>query len=211
MMDDIQTTERTPEEVLQRIYDIYDEWIDDVDSTLFPQELVDYISCAPAIVDLQTRPISPLTPWWSKVWRSAVRCYKSIYGCVILAVILTAGAGPVIAGNGEPSAAFYRAIAQVETRNNDRAVGDGGRARGRYQIHAGYWRDGCRYGGVSWPYRPGVYNAARCRRVMAWYWQSHGARSNQVRARMHNGGPGGVRSPATARYWKRVKAVIGNR
>jgi hypothetical protein len=42
------------------------------------------------------------------------------------------------------------AIAMVESSGNHAAVGDGGRARGAWQMHSAAWDDACRRLGVAW-------------------------------------------------------------
>lgn len=111
-----------------------------------------------------------------------------------------------------PSAALYQAIEAVETGgNNPLAVGDNGRARGPYQIRRPYWLEACRTGGVVWDYDTLVWSREYCQKIMAWYWNRHGADTDEARARMHNGGPGwstGARRPLTADYWARVRALL---
>ncbi len=107
-----------------------------------------------------------------------------------------------------PSAALYAAIRTVESGGNDRAIGDGGRAKGPYQIHRGYWRDGCEFGKVRWSYDKHVWDRAKCQQVVAWYWQRYGASTDEERARMHNGGPRGHEKAATLGYWLKVEAAL---
>ena len=107
-------------------------------------------------------------------------------------------------------ASLLRAIRQVES--GDRATppdGDGGRAIGRYQIHLAYWQDAR---------VPGRYQDCRqeayARRVVLAYWRRRGREALasgdlEVLARIHNGGPRGAASPATAFYWRRIRADLG--
>ena len=113
---------------------------------------------------------------------------------------------------GTPAAArLFEAIGQVESGGRDDAVGDSRRSRGRYQIGRAYWQDGCEHGAVTWSYDDYVIDPARCRQMMTWYWERHRARTDEERARMHNGGPNGHSNPATLGYWRRVQKEIERR
>ena len=99
------------------------------------------------------------------------------------------------------------AIALIESGNCDSLVGDRGRSRGRYQIQRPYWSEACRFGGVAWSYDRYVTDPRRCEQVIRWYWQLHGARTPQAKARIHNGGPSGMHVAATKAYWTKVDAA----
>lgn len=112
-----------------------------------------------------------------------------------------------------PEARFFAAIRQVESGGDSQAVGDGGRSRGAYQIGRAYWKDACRFGGVTWSYDRYVRDAGRCEQVMRWYWHRYvpGAYERgdlEVLARVHNGGPDGHRKKATLGYWRKVKKLL---
>ena len=87
-------------------------------------------------------------------------------------------------------------------------VGDQGRSRGRYQIQRAYWAEGCHFGRVAWSYDRYVTDPRRCEQVMRWYWAAHAARTPQAKARVHNGGPGGMHVGATVAYWARVRSAM---
>jgi hypothetical protein len=96
------------------------------------------------------------------------------------------------------------AIRQVESRDNDRAVGDGGHSQGPYQIGRAYWQDG---GGQD--YDRLVWDCAASEQVMVNYWRRYCpaalARGDfETLARTHNGGPCGPQSSKTVRYWHRM-------
>ena len=107
--------------------------------------------------------------------------------------------------NAQPPESFFRALHQVETSGRLGPIrGDGGRALGPLQIHAGYWMDA----GV-----PGRYedcaDYAYSVRVVSAYLRKHAPRAwvvGDVRtlARIHNGGPAGARKAATASYASKV-------
>jgi len=117
-----------------------------------------------------------------------------------------------LAGSDTP---LFRAIAHVESNTSDKAVGDGGRARGRYQIHKGYWNDALEYAGYKpedYPYMDHVRDAESCRVIMQLYWARYGAESDEERCRQHNGGPRGMEKESTKAYWKKVQAAMkGNK
>jgi len=80
---------------------------------------------------------------------------------------------------------------------------------GAYQIGTAYWRDGCEAGGVQWDYLRLVWSRAHAEQVMEWYWKRYGAKSDEQRARMHNGGPAGPTRHSTEQYWQRVRNLMG--
>ena len=99
------------------------------------------------------------------------------------------------------------AIGWVESRNDDSAVGDGGRARGRYQITLAYWIDG---GRSAERYAADVLDPAICRAVMIRYWKRYCPAALfsgdlETLARVHAGGPRGAQTRATERYWLKVE------
>ncbi len=111
---------------------------------------------------------------------------------------------PLFADNLTP---LLAAIRQVESSGNDKAVGDGGKARGPYQIHRAYWQDACEYGGVKWSYEKHVTDRAKCEQVIRWYWLRYAPRnaSYETLAKIHNGGPRGHKIEATKKYWRKVQ------
>lgn len=118
-----------------------------------------------------------------------------------------AEAGRVSPGPVRPAGLerLFAAIRQVESGGDDRAVGDGGRSRGPYQIGRAYWRDG---GGNPADYDRLVWGRAACEQIMLRYWQRYGATTDEQRARMHNGGPRGMKIGATVKYWQRIQTEL---
>ena len=100
------------------------------------------------------------------------------------------------------------AIRQVESGGNSQAVGDGGTRRGAYQIYRRYWADGIARGGVYWDYDVYVWDPQKSEQVIRWYWLRYGAKTDEQRARQHNGGPQGHRKAATLGYWAKVTAAM---
>jgi hypothetical protein len=89
------------------------------------------------------------------------------------------------------------AIAAVETggeRQPDRAVGDNGKALGRFQIWEVYWKDACEYDKSlrSRPYTD-VTDPEYARRVVIAYLSRYAQDwSIDTVSRIHNGGPRGA-------------------
>ena len=73
---------------------------------------------------------------------------------------------------------------------------------GPYQIRWCYWSDAEMPDGDYQDCRKKEY----AERVMVRYWQRYGAKTDEQRARMHNGGPHGHKKKSTLDYWQRVKA-----
>lgn len=101
------------------------------------------------------------------------------------------------------------AIATIETggqRDPDHAVGDGGKALGRYQIWRSYWLDACEYD-RSLRLRPytDVTDPYYARRVIVAYLSRYcKAWTLEAVARIHNGGPNGCNRRATVEYASKV-------
>ena len=101
------------------------------------------------------------------------------------------------------------AIRQVESNGGrDTRDGDGGDARGPYQIHKAYWIDATRFLGVRWPYSD-ARDEAKARAAVRAYLDHYGrGKSLEAKARIHNGGPRGDRKKATEKYWEKVKRFM---
>ena len=133
---------------------------------------------------------------------------------MLASIILALASGPSVQRLDELRSdlrPFLDAIATVESRNNDHAVGDNGRAIGRYQIWQVYWQDAYVYA----PTIKGTYQDVKSQeyaeRVMVAYFLRY-AKSAVIEhdyeklARIHNGGPNGHKKRATLPYWNRVRA-----
>jgi hypothetical protein len=108
----------------------------------------------------------------------------------------------------EPMDRLLDAIAQVESRHDPTAVGDGGRAVGVYQIHPAYWADGTRILGVDWKYEE-ARDPQKARRVVRAYLCHYGRGKTLLdRARIHNGGPRGHQKPATLAYARKIEQAL---
>ena len=97
-------------------------------------------------------------------------------------------------------------IAIVESDCNDNAIGDNGKAIGRYQIHKDYWTDGCEFLKVNWKYPKDAKDPIKAKAVVCAYFQKYGKnRTIEQLARIHNGGPKGWKKKSTVKYWKKVE------
>ncbi len=114
---------------------------------------------------------------------------------------------------------FATALAQVESGQNDAAVGDGGAALGRFQIHRCYWQDAVAFdrtiGGCYEDVRDPVY----ARKVIRAYFSRYAAKELAAGnwehlARIHNGGPRIHRRQQskawdnTTVYWSKVRVAL---
>jgi len=104
------------------------------------------------------------------------------------------------------------AMRAEESAGDDRAVGDGGRSLGPYQISLAYWIDG---GGDPERYLSDVWDAAECERVMVGYWRRYCRRALaemdfKTLARTHNGGPHGAEKSATLIYWRKIRGHLND-
>ena len=116
---------------------------------------------------------------------------------------------------------FFKALGEVESSNNDAAIGDGGAALGRYQIHKAYWQDAAQHDPSLGGKYEDVVDSEYARRVVLAYLDRYAREavesSNwETMARVHNGGGSIMKKKkssrawrATSRYWEKVKAAMG--
>ncbi len=112
--------------------------------------------------------------------------------------------------------ALLMAVSQVESGDNDRAVGDGGRSHGRLQIQLCVIEDVNRIYGTN--YQPDCrYNTAAAKDIFTKYLQYYGRyyehrtgrkATLDVLARIWNGGPNGWRKTSTEKYWRQVRPLV---
>jgi len=66
--------------------------------------------------------------------------------------------------------AFLEKLAQIESDNNHKAVGDKKKALGMFQLHKSAWDDACSRNGVSWAFnRKNAFNETRSKIVARWH------------------------------------------
>lgn len=122
-----------------------------------------------------------------------------------------------IAGYGvEVSEQLLDAIAIVESNCNDSAVGDNGNAVGRYQIWKTYVDDVNRIVHTSYSYADRK-DPVKAREMVKIYLRHYGRvyerrtgkpATDEVLARIHNGGPRGYQKAATLKYWTKVRREL---
>jgi hypothetical protein len=133
--------------------------------------------------------------------------------CIFLAIGLCAwGLGTCDVRAGTPKTSdldlLLDAIEIVESQDDLRTFGDGGRAIGPYQIHRAYWQDGTRILGVDWTYEH-ARDATKAREVVRAYLVYYGKGKSLIDlARIHNGGPDGDRKTSTLPYASKIAKVL---
>lgn len=109
---------------------------------------------------------------------------------------------------------FLQTIGQIESNNNDAAVGDAGKSIGRYQIQLVYWLD-ARVKGKYTDCRRRQYAGEVVFRYLNRYAKADLAKflatgdkdAEQKLVRIHNGGPNGHRRHSTKKYYEKyIKA-----
>lgn len=131
-----------------------------------------------------------------------------IHGTTVLAVCLLASVQTARAAEEDQIEKLLDAIAQVESRSNHKAVGDGGRAIGAYQIHECYWLDGTKILGKDWPYADAA-DPVKAKQVVRAYLRHYGKdRSLLDMARIHNGGPNGHKKESTREYARKIETIL---
>lgn len=150
-----------------------------------------------------------------------------VLGCFFIRVadrILQAAAEPVAANQIHEQKKismedFLDALASVESNRNDRAVGDRGKALGRYQIHKVYWQDATEHDRSIGGSYENVTDPDYATKVVLAYFNRYGkdlvaASDWESLARMHNGGPAIFRKKGTkawentSSYWCKVQAKL---
>ena len=102
-------------------------------------------------------------------------------------------------------------LIQVESSGNDLAVGDGGKAYGCLQMHAGYVQDAAEYAGEDWKHEDAFCRETSIDIFLAYmaryatYERLGRAVTAEDVARIHNGGPNGWKKQSTEKYWKNVQ------
>ena len=105
---------------------------------------------------------------------------------------------------------FLAAIRQVESHGNDKAVGDGGKAIGPYQIWHSYWKDATEFDKTLGGSYQDCYNPQYASKVVRAYMARYAPKgaSLETLARIHNGGPKGHQKEATLAYWAKVQKEL---
>ena len=129
---------------------------------------------------------------------------------MIWIVIVAMGLRTVPMANQPDMAKFFHALSAVESDHNDSAVGDSGKALGRYQIWRVYWQDSR----VPGKYAQ-VKNKDYAEKVMIEYWKRYCPKALKNKdfetlARIHNGGPKGNKKQVTIKYWLKVQKHLYN-
>lgn len=111
---------------------------------------------------------------------------------------------------------IYEATSFVESHNDDFAVGDHGNAVGRYQLHNIYVDDVNRIAGTTYTYED-RFNPIKSKEMVTIYLNHYGKRytrltglpvTDEVKARIHNGGPDGFKKDSTLAYWDKVRKEL---
>lgn len=100
------------------------------------------------------------------------------------------------------------AILWQESSGDPQKVGDGGNAKGAYQIWKIYWKDA----NVPWEYEKNAWDPEKSREVCRRYFQRYAKNGSlEKMARIHNGGPQGMNKKyalkyeTTQKYWQEVQ------
>jgi len=112
---------------------------------------------------------------------------------------------------------FLNSIKMVESGGNAKAIGDGGKAVGAYQIHKEYFQDAQEYDkknkgkfGIADKSYKDCFNPNVAKQVVCAYLERYSAANVkagkwEVLARQHNGGLNGHKINSTKVYWVKVQ------
>ena len=109
--------------------------------------------------------------------------------------------------------ALFDAIRQIESSGDDRAVGDGGKSRGPYQIQRAYWREAVvGTDAAGWRYDTHVWDRDRAEYVVWLHWEkvcpaALWAWNVELLVRCHRL-PGNPWRQDNARYWRKVQDAM---
>lgn len=115
---------------------------------------------------------------------------------------------------------IYAAIGMIESNCRDSAIGDGGKAVGRFQIWPCYVKDVNRilgYDAFSINDRRDHGKALQMIKIYTEYYGKRYERitgkkvTDEIIARLHNGGPNGFRKSCTLKYWHKVKSELNQK
>ena len=135
--------------------------------------------------------------------------------CRLIAFLCVLGA--VVIAEDNLSDRVLTAIRMAESGNNPNAIGDGGKAVGVYQLHKIYVDDANRILGsrvYKYSDRTDVYKSTKIVKAVLNHYAKNYERTtgkrctDEVVARIHNGGPYGYRKQSTIKYWNKVKSHI---
>ena len=122
----------------------------------------------------------------------------------------------VAGGLHAASSSLLDAIETVESSGNIKAIGDGGKAVGCLQIHKAVIDDVNRIYGKTYQLKD-RYSRSKSREIASLYlsyWGNHYEKktgkkaTNDVLARIWNGGCYGWKKQATIKYWNKVKKAM---
>ena len=108
-------------------------------------------------------------------------------------------------------AMLFAAIVAVESGGNCYAVGDNGKAVGAAQIWEVVVKDCNQISKKQHFTLNDRYSIQKSMEMFVIYTDHYGKRygcTPEVRAKIWNGGPGGMTSPKTAKYWQKVKSKL---
>jgi soluble lytic murein transglycosylase-like protein len=114
----------------------------------------------------------------------------------------------ILAALAAPSDPLLDAIKQVESSGNAKAIGDGGKAVGAYQIHAAVITNVNRKYGTKYTLKDRT-DPHKSRQICKLYLTMYGKGLSQIElARVWNGGPKGHKKTATLGYAKKIERAM---
>ena len=116
----------------------------------------------------------------------------------------------------EVSSNLLDAIEETESNGKADAVGDNGKAVGSFQIHKIYVDDVNGFSSEKFTYEDRK-DKVKSRKIVKLYLEHYGkayekktgkTATNEVLARIHNGGPKGYNKEATKKYWNKIDKAL---
>ena len=111
---------------------------------------------------------------------------------------------------------FWGALAQIESSNNPKAVGDNLKAIGIYQIHENYFKDAAEFDKSLQKYEwkdcfaPEISKKVEIAYMSRYEKKALNNNDFETLSRAHNGGCGWRKNPKlTNSYWQKIKKNLG--
>lgn len=139
-----------------------------------------------------------------------------VMGCVIFAPSITIPTTPLLAPKKDSLTQqidlLLPLLAHVESNGNPKAVGDGGKAIGIYQIHESYWQDATQYDKTIGGKYQDCFDSVYAERIVRAYFRRYAPKNATIEqlARLHNGGCNILKKQNTkawentTKYWQKI-------
>ena len=119
----------------------------------------------------------------------------------------------LISESAEIPDGFFKALGQVESGQNPKAIGDNGRSIGIFQIQKVCWLDAINFDKTTSGKYENCLEIEYSKKILKAYLNRYclqAIKNNdfETMARIWNGGPFGCRKESTKKYWNKIKKEL---